>query len=118
MLDPAALYGSAAGATALRRLYDATLAALPFPHEQRLVRTASFGHAHVVVCGPSGAPPLVLWHGATTPAPFVLAAPSLAPLVQRLRIYAPDIPCHGEAKPCAHPYGCIQQGTMFLSCLQ
>ncbi len=94
-LTPQQLYSSAAGEAALRRLYATTLAALPFPHEERWVQTA-FGRVHVVVCGPSDGRPLLLWHGATAPAPFVLCAPSLRPLVARFRVYCPDLPCHGE----------------------
>ncbi|KAL4457788.1 hypothetical protein ABPG75_012653 [Micractinium tetrahymenae] len=117
VLQPAGLYASAAGEAALRQLYNSTAAALPLPHKERLVHTASFGRAHVLICGPPAAPPLMLWHGATTPAPFMLAAPSLAPLVQRFRIHAPDIPCHAGSRsdpavldPATHGHGrwCLQ----------
>lgn len=94
-LTPQQLYSSAAGEAALSSLYDTTLAALPFPHEERWVQTA-FGRVHVVVCGPPARRPLLLWHGATAPAPFMLCAPSLHPLVDRFRVYCPDLPCHGE----------------------
>ena len=93
-LTPQQLYSSAAGEAALSRLYATTLAALPFPHEERWVQTA-FGRVHVVVCGPPAARPLLMWHGATAPAPFMLCAPSLRPLVERFRVYCPDLPCHG-----------------------
>ena len=91
--EPPPLYHSAAGEQELRAHYDRTLAALPFPHEERFVETPSFGRVHVVVAGPPAGPPLVLWHGTATPAPFALGA--FAPLVDHFRVYAPDLPCQG-----------------------
>lgn len=88
------LYASVAGEAALRRHYDAGLAALKFPHEERQLDTPSFGRAHVTVCGPLGAPPLLLWHGTASPAPFML--PTVPELVERFRVYCPDIPCQGK----------------------
>lgn len=96
LLAPQQLFSTAAGEAALRRLYAATLAALPFPFEERWVQTASFGRAHVVVCGPPAGHPLLLWHGSTAPAPYMLCTPSLRPLVDRFRVYCPDLPCHGK----------------------
>lgn len=96
-LAPQQLYSSPAGEAALHRLYAATLAALPFAHEERWVQTASFGRVHVVVCGPPAGLPLLLLAGATAPTPFMLCAPSLRPLIERFRVYCPDLPCHGES---------------------
>lgn len=93
-LAPAQLYASPAGEAALCSLYDATLAALPFQHEQLVVQTPSFGRVHVVVCGPADQPPLLLRCGAMAPAPFMLCAPALRPLIDRFRVYCPDLPCH------------------------
>lgn len=81
---------SAAGAAALQRGYADALAALPFPHECRWVRT-SFGRTHVLVAGSPGAPPCVVFHGTACPAPFLCAG--LGPqLLKRCRLYLPDIP--------------------------
>lgn len=87
------MYATKAGEAAIRQLYDRALASLPFPHEERTVTTASFGSTHVTLCGPPSARPLLLWHGTAAPAPYMLAA--LQPLVERFRIYCPDIPCQG-----------------------
>lgn len=89
---PQSMYRSVDGEKAIRALYDQCLSALPFQHEERLVET-SFGTAHVVVCGPPDAPPLVMWHGMGLPAPFVLAL--FHSLIPQFRIYAPDMPYHG-----------------------
>ncbi|KAL4855140.1 Glutamate synthase [NADH] [Chlorella vulgaris] len=89
------MYRSVQGEKAIRALYDQSLAALPFEHEGRLVET-SFGTAHVVVCGPANAPPLVMWHGMGLPAPFVLAL--FQCLIPQFRIYAPDMPYHASSR--------------------
>ncbi|EFN53901.1 hypothetical protein CHLNCDRAFT_136076 [Chlorella variabilis] len=86
---PPSPYRSAAGRAALHAHYNKALAALPYQHEEKLVET-SFGTAHVLVCGPADAPPLVLWHGMAVPGPFMIR--TLDPLVQHYRVYAPDHP--------------------------
>lgn len=87
---PRPMVTSAVGAAALAELYDATLAALPLPHEVVWVET-SFGRTHVLVVGPPEAPPCIMFHGTACPAPFMCAG--LGPdLPQRCRIYMPDIP--------------------------
>lgn len=110
---PPTIYRSAAGEAAIRSLYDKTLAALPFEHEERLVQT-SFGTAHVVVCGPAAAPPLVVWHGMSTPAPIALGGSGLSDClvgIKRFRIYVPDLPYQGsrsedvELDPAKHEQG-------------
>lgn len=93
------LYRSAAAEASIAQVYDAALQALPFAHEERIVETASFGSVHVTVCGPPEAPPLVLWHGTAAPGPYMLT--SMGPLVERLRIYVPDIPCQGLRAGCS-----------------
>ena len=90
---PPSPYRSAAGRAALHAHYNKALAALPYQHEEKLVET-SFGTAHVLVCGPADAPPLVLWHGMAVPGPFMIR--TLDPLVQHYRVYAPDHPFQGE----------------------
>lgn len=88
--QPRPMVTSAAGAAALKQLYDETLAALPLPHECRWVHT-SFGRTHVLVVGPANAPPVIVFHGTACPAPFMLAG--MGPeLPQRCRVYIPDIP--------------------------
>ena len=62
---------SPAGEAACIAAYDAALEALPYPHEARRVPT-SWGAAHVVVCGRSGAPPLVVGHGLGAPSPWMV----------------------------------------------
>lgn len=96
LLTPQQLFSTAAGEAALHLLYAATLAALPFSYEDRWVQTASFGRDHVVVCGPPAGHPLLLWHGSTAPPPYMLCTPSLRLLVDRFRVYCPDLPCHGK----------------------
>lgn len=85
------LYSSEAGERAVRAQYAAALAAIPFPHQERLIHTESFGAVHVIISGRSSAPPLMLWHAAAAPAPYAIAC--LAPLVARFRVFAPDLPC-------------------------
>ncbi|KAL4451883.1 hypothetical protein ABPG75_007545 [Micractinium tetrahymenae] len=113
--QPKPLYSSAEGEAALRRLYDDTLAALPFQHEERWVDTPSFGRAHVLVAGPEGAPPLMLWHGTAAPGPLMLRA--FDPLVKRFRVYCPDIPLQAGSRsepavldPASHGHGrwCVE----------
>lgn len=102
-LRPPPVYSSAAGEEAIRQLYAKALGALPFPHDQLLVDTPSFGTVHVVVCGDPSAPPLVLWHGTASPAPFALL--SFQPLVARFRVYAPDLPCQGACRELDAQFG-------------
>ena len=93
---PPTIYRSAAGEAAIRALYDKALAALPYEHAERLVET-SFGTAHVLVCGPADAPPLMLWSGFGVPAPFMVRM--CDPLLERqpFRVYVTDFPCQGNA---------------------
>lgn len=93
---PPQLYYSAAGEAELQRLIDAALAALPAPHSERFVDTASHGRVHVLECGPAGAPPLVLWHGTASPGPLMLSPDSFGPLAERFRVIVPDIPLQGR----------------------
>jgi hypothetical protein len=94
MTESVTIYGSKAGEHELERLYRKTLAALPFACLERDVQTR-FGRAHVIVCGPPEGAPLMLWHGAAAPAPFMLDSCKL--LAEHYRVYAPDLPCQGQS---------------------
>ena len=87
------LYRSEAARRQFDQLYSRTLEALPFACQELDVQTASFGRVHVVVAGALQGPPLMLWHGAAAPAPYMLDA--CRPLVERYRVYVPDMPCQG-----------------------
>ncbi len=88
------LYSGTPGERALRARYTAALAALPFPHQERLVITESYGAVHVTMAGHPAAAPLLLWPAAALPGPLLLTA--FAPLASRFRIFAPDFPCQRE----------------------
>lgn len=91
---------SSTGERALRAHYTAALASLPFPHQERLVITDSYGAVHVTMAGHPAAAPLLLWPAAALPGPLLLAA--FAPLASRFRIIAPDFPCQREPGPRPH----------------
>jgi hypothetical protein len=65
---------------------------LPFAVTELCVAT-TIGDAHVTVCGPKNAPPLLLWQGAHCPGPILL--PSVEELVKVYRVYTADTPTHG-----------------------
>ncbi|PRW44524.1 oxidoreductase [Chlorella sorokiniana] len=110
---PPQLYFSPAGEAELWRHYDAAVATLPAPHTERYVQTASFGRVHVLECGPTDAPPLVLWHGTACPGPFMLSAGfGFRALTERFRVIVPDIPLQSGSRtdpvnldPSAHDHG-------------
>ncbi|MCI0570754.1 MAG: alpha/beta hydrolase [Myxococcaceae bacterium] len=56
-------FSTASGRAAFHAAYHACLARWPVPHESVFVETQA-GRTHVVVSGPSDAPPVVLLHGA------------------------------------------------------
>ncbi|KAL4457814.1 hypothetical protein ABPG75_012679 [Micractinium tetrahymenae] len=95
---PPTVYRSPAGEAELRALYDKVLASLPFPHEERLVQTASFGTVLVMAAGPEGTTPLVIWHGMGAPSPFMLDF--FKPLVEsgRFRVYCADFPAQAGSR--------------------
>ena len=68
--------------------YDAALKAWPVPYEERAI-PSRFGITHVVVCGPSDAPPLVLLHGYWST--LTMWRPNVTDLSRRHRIYAIDV---------------------------
>jgi pimeloyl-ACP methyl ester carboxylesterase len=67
--------------------YDAVLADWPVPYEEVDVDTDA-GVTHVIACGPSSAPPLILLHGATTTA--VMWRPVIEALSASYRCYCVD----------------------------
>ena len=81
------IYRSDASRAAIERHYDEALGRLPFPTESRMVPTR-FGDSHVLITGPTEAPPVVIFQGGNVVNPLTLAW--FAPLADRLRIYAPD----------------------------
>jgi pimeloyl-ACP methyl ester carboxylesterase len=68
--------------------YGELLAAWPVPWESRLVPTL-YGSTHVVIAGPLGAPPLVLFHGVGDDA-AVMWLYNIEELAARYRCYAVD----------------------------
>jgi pimeloyl-ACP methyl ester carboxylesterase len=81
-------FKSAEGARRYLASYDALMARWPIPYETTEV-VGRFGRTHVLMCGPSDAPPLVLLHAYS----FTLAmwAANAAELGARYRIYALDV---------------------------
>jgi pimeloyl-ACP methyl ester carboxylesterase len=68
--------------------YEAALNAWPVPHDQIDVPTR-FGTTHVVVCGSSTAPPLVLLHGYM--ATSTMWSPNITAFSKDYRVYALDV---------------------------
>ena len=67
--------------------YNATLALWPVPFDSQEVNTRC-GLTHIIVSGPTGAPPLFLLHGMNLSA--TMWFPNVAGLAQRYRVYAVD----------------------------
>jgi pimeloyl-ACP methyl ester carboxylesterase len=84
---PGAVYRSDSARQQIHALYDRARDALPFPTASRMVPTR-FGDAHVLQAGPESGPPVVMFQGGNVVNPLTLAW--FAPLVDRLRMYAPD----------------------------
>ena len=76
------------GEAAFLAAYDAAMKSWPVPFEEMDVPTP-FGRTHVVVCGPKGAPPLVLLHGYW--ATSTMWAPNIADFSEHYRVYAVDV---------------------------
>lgn len=85
------LYRSARGERALKQLYDRAARRLELPLTDRFVETR-FGETHVLVTGPSGAPPLVVLQGGNSLSPLTLAW--YRPLARTYRVFAPDTVGH------------------------
>jgi pimeloyl-ACP methyl ester carboxylesterase len=82
------LYNSVAGQQAVMALYDRALAEWPIPFDGRYLETRH-GRTFVLDCGPAGAPPLVLLHGAgTNSAIWIGDAPKYT---QAYHVYAVDL---------------------------
>ena len=75
------------GKTRYSDAYDATLALWPVPFVSQQVITR-WGHTHIVVSGPTDAPPLVLLHGMNLSA--TMWFPNIADWAHRYRVYAVD----------------------------
>lgn len=86
-MEPGSIYRSPEGEAAILYLYDRMLADLSLATEDRTVPTR-FGGTHVLVTGPEGAPPVVLFHGGNSLNPLTLEW--FSPLAGRFRIHAPD----------------------------
>lgn len=67
--------------------YNATLALWPVPFDSQEVNTRC-GLTHIIVSGPTGAPPLFLLHGMNLSA--TMWFPNVAELAHRYRVYAVD----------------------------
>ena len=82
-------YRTPADEAAVHALYDEARAALPFPTDERTVGTR-LGDTHLLVAGPEGAPDVVVLQGGNMVSPLTTAW--MAPLADRVRIWAPDTP--------------------------
>lgn len=82
------IFKSVAGRTALLHWYDAQLEQFPVPIESTFVTTA-IGHTHVLITGPTDAPPVIVLHGMNMNALAMDTA--LIALSTHYRVYAIDI---------------------------
>lgn len=89
--NPALLYRSPRGYSALLRWYEAMLHKLPVAYSERTVNTR-FGETYLIETGPPDAPPVVLLHGIM--GNTMIWRPQYAPLSQQHRVIAVD--CIGE----------------------
>jgi pimeloyl-ACP methyl ester carboxylesterase len=79
------------GEAEYRAAYDATMELWPVPYRELEVHSR-FGRTHVVVSGPTDAPPLVLLHGTMTT--LTIWLPNIADLAGDYRVYAIDTMGH------------------------
>ena len=82
-------YRSDTGREALLAVYDRWLALLPAGVGRIEVQTR-FGPTNVLVAGPEDEPPLIIHQGGNFPSTATLHW--FAPLMDRFRVYAPDLP--------------------------
>jgi pimeloyl-ACP methyl ester carboxylesterase len=82
------IHTSPEGARAVERRYRELLERWPVPYEHVRVPTGH-GETFVVVCGPAGAPPLLLLHGSGTNSAMWLA--DVATWARRFRVHAVDL---------------------------
>jgi pimeloyl-ACP methyl ester carboxylesterase len=100
------------GKARFRAAYDAALKTWPVPYEEFDVPTR-FGKTHVIACGPTDAPPLVLLHGYM--ATSVMWAPNIVDISRRYRVYAIDTMGQpGKSIP-AEPIGSAADYVAWLS---
>jgi hypothetical protein len=71
-----AIYKSTEGERLVRERYQAFLKNWPVPNEQIHVPTRQ-GSTFVVISGPNGAPPLLLFHGGAFNSAMVIASPGI-----------------------------------------
>jgi pimeloyl-ACP methyl ester carboxylesterase len=91
------IYRSEKGRKAIMAAYDAAVARAPVPYESRTLNTRH-GETHVLVGGPSGAPPLLLFHSWNGSAGGI--GHEFPFLLERYRVYMPDIIGHpGRSAP-------------------
>lgn len=76
------------GEAVYRAAYDVALKLWPVPYDELYIPTR-FGRTHVLVSGPTQAPPLVLLHGYM--ATSIMWAPNIADFSHDYRVYAIDI---------------------------
>lgn len=81
-------FRSATGEAEYLAAYEATMRLWPVQYES-LDISSRFGSTHLVVCGPTDAPPLVLLHCFFTS--LTIWAHNIADLSRDYRVYAPDM---------------------------
>ena len=97
-----AIYKSAEGERLVRERYLQFLARWPVPNDQRYLDTRE-GKTFVVVCGPEGAPPVILLHGAGFDS--VTWMGDVVEWSKHFRLYAVDLIGHpGFSAPSRPPY--------------
>jgi 2-hydroxy-6-oxonona-2,4-dienedioate hydrolase len=100
------IYASPGAREGLAAWYPRFRAKIAAPTAERTVPTR-FGDTHVLVGGPEGAPPVLLFHGAMATSAHVMV--EVQPLLSRFRVYAPDVlghsPMSADARPALDRYG-------------
>lgn len=82
------MFESPAARAAVEGWYERFRARIPVPTEARTVPTRH-GDTHVLVGGPEGGPPVVVFHGAMASSAHLLG--ELGPLLTRFRLYGVDV---------------------------
>ncbi len=105
-------FRTAEGEARFRAAYDAALKIWPVPYEQFDVPTR-FGKTHVIACGPTDAPPLVLMHGYM--ATSVMWAPNIGDFSRRYRVFAIDTMGQPSKSIPAEPIGSAADYVAWLT---